>query len=377
MPTIFYTYTEAHLMASTLGVTASNGQTDDVMATKLYVLGSNGSGQLMLEHKEDVSTAQLADQPHGKVHQIAAGGNHTIYVGSNGKVTAHGSNGSGQCNLYHGEGLESYRGASKGYSDVSATWTASILLEADGGLLFSCGEGLHGELGLGQETKQTTSLRQISESWSPTNRPIQLTSSMAHTVVVLCNGDVWGWGKNRHGQLGEPAVDVWLPRKIQGIPFSAKKAVCGKDFTCVIGDPSEGKIHFLGHGRSNARFGLPSSLPQAMPGWKDIAASWGSMFIVTANDELVGFGRNDHGQLPPPRLPQVQAIAAGSEHCLALPQLSSDVVLAWGWGEHGNCGTPTDKNGDVAGRWNEIEVRSLNTSIFAGCATSFMVTEAG
>ncbi|TKA70058.1 hypothetical protein B0A55_06243 [Friedmanniomyces simplex] len=115
-------------------------------------------------------------------------------------------------------------------------------------------------------------------------------------------------------------------------------------------------------------------MPLVVPGWKDVAASWGSIYVLKDDGELLGFGRDDHGQLPPPGLPPVQAIAAGSEHCIALTKAGK--VLAWGWGEHGNCGEPTDARGDVKGHWNEIDMPGSVRAVFAGCATSFVVAAA-
>ena len=93
-----------------------------------------------------------------------------------------------------------------------------------------------------------------------------------------------------------------------------------------------------------------------------------------ASGVIVSFGRNDHGQLPPFGLPPIEAMSAGSEHCLALTKTGK--VLAWGWGEHGNCGKHTDSDGDVKGRWNEIELPHSQkvTAVYAGCATSFILT---
>ena len=93
-----------------------------------------------------------------------------------------------------------------------------------------------------------------------------------------------------------------------------------------------------------------------------------------ASGDIISFGRNDHGQLSPPGLPPVEAISAGSEHCLALTRTSK--VLAWGWGEHGNCGKETDSDGNVKERWNEIDLPQSQKAIavYAGCATSFIVT---
>jgi protein ATS1 len=197
---------------------------------------------------------------------------------------------------------------------------------------------------------------------------------MAHVVAVLSNGEVWGWGKGRKGQLGGPSGNVWTPRKIVEIGFFATDAICGKDFTCVFGSPSTGEVSLLGLS-SNDRFGVRANAMAAVPGWNQVAASWGSIFVLLKTGEVIAWGRDDHGQLPPAGLPLLNAIAAGSEHCLGLTKAGK--VLAWGWGEHGNCGEPTGPNGDVKGRWNEIRLSRPVVSIFAGCATSFVVVDHG
>jgi protein ATS1 len=193
---------------------------------------------------------------------------------------------------------------------------------------------------------------------------------MAHVVVVLTNGEVWGWGKGRKGQLGEPAENVWRPRRIEDIGFFAVDVVCGKDFTCIFGSPSTGDISILGP-NSNDRFGMKTNAPATVLGWKQVAASWGSIFVLSESGSVTAWGRNDHGQLPPAGLPPLKSIIAGSEHCLGLTEAAK--VLAWGWGEHGNCGEPTDEKGDVKDGWNEIVLVQPASAIFAGCATSFVV----
>lgn len=353
----------------------------------IYAFGSNGSGQLGLGHTKDLSIPE-SNTPHGcggtfEVRQIAAGGNHTLIAHSNGRIDAHGSSEYNQCSQKDvpPRGADDIRlnlmlsGSSSGNgrgAQISATWTTSIYLNQTGEVA-TVGEGLGGELGLGKDVSKVSSLQTIPDFPPQQTAIAQLASCMAHTVAVLDDGEVYGWGKGGKGQLGEPAEDVWSPRKIEGIPFPAVKAVCGKDFTCIVGSREKGELVVLGF-RSRDRFGLIASKPPAAPGWKDIAASWGSIFVLQQNGELTGFGRNDHGQLPPPDLPPIGSFAAGSEHCLAVTKAGK--VLAWGWGEHGNCGEPTDADGDVKGRWNEIEIpRSQRaTAVYAGCATSFIVT---
>ncbi|KAK4541171.1 hypothetical protein LTR36_008245 [Oleoguttula mirabilis] len=350
----------------------------------IYAFGSNGSGQLGLGHANDISTP--ANSRHGRdqtsttVRQIAAGGNHTLILEGDGHISAYGSNDCGQTSsksvrleAAHPNLLPSVADTELDIiAQVSATWNASIYLRRSGEVATS-GEGLSGELGLGRCATRAPYPQTVPDFPPQGASVVQLASSMAHTVVVLDNGEVYGWGKGRKGQLGKPAEDVFSPRKIEGIPFPAVKAVCGTHFTCIVGNHAEGNLVILGY-NSRDRFGLVASIPATVPGLKDIAASWGSLFVLKQNGELLGFGRDDHGQLPSPDIPLIEAIAAGSEHCLALTKAGK--VLAWGWGEHGNCGEPTDYHGDVKSRWNEIDLPPSQkvTAVYAGCATSFIVT---
>ncbi|KAI6814454.1 RCC1/BLIP-II protein [Hortaea werneckii] len=347
----------------------------------LYAFGSNGSGQLGVGHEDDLprpspSTLDTSEP----IKQIAAGGNHTVFLNTDGRVAVTGSNGRGQCNFTtYGDTRQSKfetafytseQGGTRSASiaHVAATWNASILCTFDGQILV-VGEGLNGELGLGHQVSHLSTAHCMSE-FPPAGRSVvQLAACMAHVVAVLDDGTIYGWGKGSKGQLGEPAKDVCVPRKIQGISFAVSKAVCGKDFTCLVS--AEGELSILGL-KTRDRFNLLGSKPLAISGWKDVAASWGSVFILMNDGKLISFGRNDHGQLAPSGLPSLSALAAGSEHCLAISDAGE--VLAWGWGEHGNCGEPTNHRGDVNGRWNVVALQAQKASaVFAGCATSFVL----
>ncbi|KAF2772847.1 RCC1/BLIP-II [Teratosphaeria nubilosa] len=344
----------------------------------LLALGSNGSGQLGVGHKEDLCTpgkCQLTqDSTVSGIKQVVAGGNHTLILLHSGQVEAFGSNEHHECAAYQSITSEPSFNSTQDdlgrmtIAQLAANWTTSTYLDHSGAIA-TCGEGLSGELGRGREIS-TSATPGLIEGFAPRHLVVQIASSMAHTVALLDNGEVWGWGKGRKGQLGSPAEDAWTPRRIE-IGFPVVKAACGKDFTFVAGDPNKGRVALIG-GDGRDRFNLRSSAPDNIPGWKDIAASWGSVFILFDDGRLVGYGRDDHGQLAPPSLPPIVQVAAGSEHCIALTR--DGRVLAWGWGEHGNCGERTDDQADVKGMWNEIEVEGRPIGVFAGCATSFIVT---
>lgn len=347
----------------------------------LYAVGSNGSGQLGVGHGDDLSQPELVRRSDTwSVKKLAAGGNHTIILTSSGRVFASGNNEDSRAcicsrntHAFQEMPLWEYNSAAGGESldvnTVACTWSATFLLLNDGKVMV-CGSGASGELGLGNGVTGSRVLRRIQEFPLADAKVVDIAACMGHVVAVLEDGSVFGWGKGRKGQLGEPAEDVWAPRRIEGIGFRARKVAGGKDFTVVLGDRAVGEMVILGpNGRD--RFGLRSNAPSALPSnLKSLAASWGTIFVLSDDDRIQAWGRDDHGQLPPKGLSELVSFAAGSEHVLALTK--SGKVLAWGWGEHGNCGKHTDDRGDVKARWNEIAVPGRAIRVFAGCATSFI-----
>lgn len=341
-----------------------------LVQNKLYAFGSNGSGQLGIGHAEDVSAPQQVIDS-GSVQRIACGGNHSVIRSGETHIATAGDNSDGRCFTASSKSTSiPFFTFSEEYSQalVAATWSASLI--CSDGTIYACGSGNAGELGLGKGIEFAERPQAIPTFPPNGTKIIKIAACMAHVVVILTNGEAWGWGKGRKGQLGEPAETVWKPRRIESIDFFATDVVCGKDFTCIFGRQTTGELRLLGP-NSNDRFGIKTNAPVAVPGWKEVAASWGSVFVLSEYGEVTAWGRNDHGQLPPFGLPLLKSIAAGSEHCLGLTV--DGKVLAWGWGEHGNCGKPTDAKGDVKNGWNEIVVPQPALTIFAGCATSFIV----
>lgn len=352
----------------------------------LYALGSNGSGQLGIGHSEDVSVPKPVlfknACPDGLTH-IRAGGNHTLL--SSGTLHCSGDSSTGACGLKpDATGVESHFDEAHLFSEGSskpraafcaATWEASIVvLQDENGRatrVHAFGTGNKGELGLGELIFRSSKAQLIKNFPPDGTEVLGLAASMSHVVVVLDNGDVYGWGSGRKGQLGQPEEVVHSPRKIEGVNFKVLRAVCGREFTCLLGEKGAGEHAILGSDKN----GIRSTAPQNVAGWKDIGSTWGSIFVLHNEGHISCWGRDDHGQLAPQGLPPLSQIACGSEHVLGLT-VDGD-VLAWGWGEHGNCG-PNTIEGDVKGKWNVIassKYLSAGTKIStigAGCATSWI-----
>ncbi|KAK6086525.1 RCC1 domain-containing protein [Seiridium cupressi] len=371
----------------------------------LFALGSNGSGQLGIGHKEDVSVPKPVifhcEPPSDAIVKIAAGGNHTIVLTESGKGYWSGDSSKGACgittistadNAQFEELVLTETETSAPITHVACTWESStfVVKDEDGKAtkVYSCGTGKQGQLGF--EAKGIVEPRLISSFPPVGTEVVRLAAGLAHVVAVLDNGEVFGWGNGRKGQLGQlvalddgtPPVPVvhLAPCKIgstSGVNFAVTDVVCGQYSTVLIGSLEEGKMITLG----SDKWGLKSNAPPAVPSWSSIDGSWGGVYILKQDGSLAAWGRDDHGQLPPPDVPKLKHIQAGSEHVLALTEDGS--VIAWGWGEHGNCGPQTDgKTGDVKGRWNVVASSknlpegSCVAKIGAGCATSWIYVKA-
>ncbi|KAE8447389.1 hypothetical protein EG329_010803 [Mollisiaceae sp. DMI_Dod_QoI] len=358
------------------------------MAT-VYAIGSNGSGQLGIGHKEDVSVPKqvlFANDPDQPITLVKAGGNHTLLL-SSGTLYCAGDASTGACGVSLGILASESRflrlcltsdDSTLNETPITfcaATWEASIIVQKDehgrSTKIYTLGIGNKGELGQGEFLFRCAKASLIKDFPPGDLEVVDLAASVSHIVVVLSNGDVYGWGSGRKGQLGQPEGIVYTPRKISQLDFKVIRAVCGREFTYLLGEPAGGQHTVLG----SDKLGVISSAPKEIPQWNDVGASWGSIFMLKQDGALLSWGRDDHGQLSPPGLPPLSQIAIGSEHGLGLTR--DGEVLAWGWGEHGNCG-PDTTDGDVKGKWNIIASSKYLppgckiSGIGAGCATSWI-----
>jgi len=365
------------------------------MSFGVYSFGSNRSGQLGVGHKEDLSspapclfreTSSLGLTSwiqNDTVTKITAGGNHTLLLTRSGVVYAAGNNENGRCGFKNGltqsasfecvdlSLLPDSAQSSAKITDIAATWEASLLV-VDGRHVYACGSGSKGELGLGSEKQEAPQMVKVFGLDSSTNHDasiVHISASVNHIVLLTSTGVMYGWGSCRKGQLGGGTKSqqvLWRPRIIEA-PFIPRQLVTGRGFTFLLGRDSD-QILF-------GEIQEAQSLPLELAHDEDVICSGWSTVYGLSRGHVQGIGRNDRGQRPPNKLPAIRQLAAGSEHCLGLT--TSGDVVAWGWGEHGNCGVPVDHRGNVVDRWNHIVLPLAHPAtvdrVEAGCATSFVV----
>jgi protein ATS1 len=374
----------------------------DRSAVVLYALGSNGSGQLGIGCTDDVARPQRCSfrclKPGNrqkdiggreipfKVKEIVAGGNHTLLLTVDGRVFTAGEIGASEDGLSaefqeRRLDIDATSGPSI-VSHIAATWEASFFV-VGGNSVYVCGSGAKGELGLGKdvvETKRLTKVLDVAETMGDialgqdqNNEIVAISACMSHVVVLVSDGRVFGWGSCRKGQLGDelkPDKVLWQPRRIDvGLSFRPEKVVVGREYTVFL---SAGERPLI----CGTMKGFDERVLQHSLQDGDVVVSGWSSIHILSSAGVISTGKNHYGQLSPANLPPLRLLAAGSEHCIGLTQ--DGQTVAWGWGEHGNCGETLEEY--VADQWNVIPLPSIDggirvRTVAAGCATSFVVCE--
>lgn len=386
---------------------------------RLYALGSNSNGQLGIGTRDDVAKPTEVpkfgkkDKWYLQMDKVAAGSGHTAIKLAGEDVWLSGSNKSGQLghimcrkkvNVRNADEkiLVEFEKAYKNVTFVACTSESTAYIFNPNTFsnpsavttIFTEGLGDHGELGRGGITTTNIGtqnpMNPKTNQWDPMglnkftlpDRVIDFAAGTWHYVAVLENGEVWGWGLSRHGQLGiQTELHIYEPVKIATIPFKATKVACGRTFTFVLGNRDSGECALLSTNKHDAE--LRHTLPNKVPEWQDVGATWNHIFVLFQDGTLQGWGLEKHWKLIPKNLPFIRKIAVGTDHILALTPIQ---LISWGWGYHGNCGDLRRLKKDnpkavlahdyISGSWTRIsDFKGAVLEIGAGWCTSFILTE--
>ncbi|KAF3920007.1 hypothetical protein ABW21_db0201711 [Orbilia brochopaga] len=358
---------------------------------RLFSFGSNSLGQLSLGHVEDAHTPTEVVLPRLPSDiSIIAGGNHTFLLSTTQKLLySVGDNTFGRSAIPQTSDSSTLAKTTSfelvppptptaNWVSIGAGWQFSILLSS-GNKVYACGNGPRGELGLDVSVRTCSTPTEIPGFPPPTTTIVQLVSGVEHTLALLSDGRVYGWGNGRKGQLGilpSDSKQLWTPCELRldaQDDFQVASIAAGREISAFIS--RTGEVRVIG----NDKWGVIKLNPTvANPtcGWKAFNAGWAAIYVLSNDGKLVSWGRNTHGQLPPNDIPPLDQVAVGSEHVIAVGRDGN--LYAWGWGEHGNCGLLEKERGEVV-RWTQkvrveglVEGKYQVEGIAAGCATSWV-----
>ncbi|XP_042246341.1 probable E3 ubiquitin-protein ligase HERC3 isoform X1 [Thunnus maccoyii] len=274
----------------------------------VYTCGSNSCGQL--GHDKPGNSPELVGAlDTQKITMVSCGRAHSMAVNEQGQVFAWGAGEGGQLGLGTAEATVRIPRLVKRLCDhrISQVMCGNqhcIALSRDG-QLFTWGQNTSGQLGLGKGEPSKLFPHPLK---SLAGIPLaQITAGGDHSFALSLSGAVFGWGKNRAGQLGlNDKQDRAVPCHIKFL--RSQKVVyisCGDEHTAAL--TKDGGLFTFGDG------------------------SWGQLGHASTNNELL-----------PRRVlelmgTEVSQIACGRHHTLAFVP-SSGMVYAFGCNSHGQLG---------------------------------------
>lgn len=308
---------------------------------KMFSLGSNAHSQLSLEHTEDVSiptecvlpTELLTTDP--AAWRLFCGGNHTFLLTGSGDLYGCGSNEQHQLGLKDSFDVKSFKRIHEfaKWKHVVCGFSFSILVTEDD-RLYSAGACAKGSLGLTYSETETNGLQKID--FDLEGRTIQsIQAGIAHVVMRLSDSSLWGWGSGRQRRLGKKIfANTFSPALLA--PFSKHMVfdiVAGKDWTAVL---TSINVQTTNDGKKKPKIPETIELNEAESPVVQMTSNWATLHLLKGDGSIASYGRNDHGQHSPSKLPFIRTLSSGSEHSIAIGLNGS--VYVWGWNEHGNCG---------------------------------------
>ena len=288
------------VIASGVGaIAAGDDHSLFLMSRALWAMGYNQYGQLgdgstNNRYLPVKITSSLSIQ--FSFSGIAAGGEHSLYgiasiiVGGN-SLEAMGYNAYGQL----GDGT--YNNTNKPQDVVPGVAVIALagggnhsLFIESGGSLWGMGDNVNGQLG---------------ESFSYTNKPVQILSSgvtamaagLAHSLLIKSDGSLWAMGDNFYGQLGDNSTtDRHTPELITN---NVVAVAAGLYHSLFI--KSDGTLWSMGY-NGYGQLGDSTTINRQVPVFVAsnvvaVAAGWDHSLFIKTDGSLWGMGDNHYGQL--------------------------------------------------------------------------------
>ncbi|WP_416518120.1 InlB B-repeat-containing protein [Bifidobacterium asteroides] len=247
--------------------------------------------------------------------QVSAGKNHSLALGSDGKLYTWGYNSDGQLGrkltrlVDNRPGMVTIPGnAHATFVSVSAAGANCLAIDKDGNL-YSWGNNQYGQLGRDTGGASTDQPGQVK---APSG--IKFTQAIAGTGFSMAfgsDGNLYNWGDNEYGELGRPTdADNNVPVGLAGKPADAKpgftwtQASAGMNHTLAMG--SDGKLYSWGnndYGQLGRDIGSSSTsqpgqveTPAGVTFTQAVAGVFHSM-AIDQKGEMYSWGNNDCKQL--------------------------------------------------------------------------------
>jgi len=283
--------------------------------------------------------------PFAEWTTVAAGGNYSLGLRSDGTLWAWGDNtqsqlGDGTTGAANSKNVPTRIGVDDDWAEVAAGWGHTLALKSDG-TLWAWGLNTSSQLGDG-----TTVAKNVPTKVGTDDDWAEVAAGQYHSFALKDDGSLWAWGQNTNGKLGDgTTVAKNVPTKI-GADTDWVAVDGGIQHSLAI--KSDGTLWAWGLNTSG-QLGDGTTVAKNVPtcigtddDWETIAAKNLHSLAIKSDGTLWAWGRNVEGQIGDgtvvnktvPTLGVLdsdwEAIAAGDYYSLGI---KSDGSL-WAWGQN-------------------------------------------
>ncbi|CAN4114560.1 unnamed protein product [Withania somnifera] len=337
----------------------------------------------MADRKDADCNTETGEKPVRKVLFISGGASHSVALLSGSIICSWGRGEDGQLGLGDAEDRFSptQMSALDGQEIVSVSCGADHTTAYSEGFKqvysWGCwGRNQNGQLGLG--TTEDSLVPRMIEAFK--GIPVKMVAAGAeHTAAVTEDGELYGWGWGRYGNLGlGDRNDRLVPEKVSdNVGEKMFMVACGWRHTICVSSSGAlytygwSKYGQLGHGDFEDHL-FPHKVQALHESFtSQISGGWRHTMALTADGKLYGWGWNKFGQVGVddncdhcspvqvkfPHDQKVILISCGWRHTLAVTERQN--VFSWGRGTNGQLG-----HGDSVDRYvpRIIEVLSVDGS---------------
>ena len=262
----------------------------------------------------------------------------------------------------------------EGVAQVSLGGSHSAVI-TESGDLYTWGANAYGQLGDGTDTNRLKPVKILSGV-------SQVSLGGSHSAALTESGDLYTWGNNESGQVGNGMHDQYSSEEPGKILSGVTQVALGGDHSAAITESGDlylwGDNYFgqLGDGTTEMRFEPVKVLSDV----KQVALGFEHSAAVTFSGDLYLWGANDFGQIgngttndqpkPVKVLSGVAQVSLGGSHSAAITE--SGDLYTWGLNVAGQLGDGTTGN-----RLEPAKVLSDVAQVSLGNNHSAVVTPLG
>lgn len=233
---------------------------------------------------------------------------------------------------------------------LSRGYDHMLILRSDGSV-WACGLNTVGQIGDGASGAPANRYAPVQVQGLPSNI-VQVLGSAASSYALTASGQVWAWGGNQYGNLGNGTASTAAPIPAL-VPGLAEIVMIASGRDHVLAATRNGAVFGWGLNAANQVNASDDDVlsPVAIEGISDahgVYANGNQGFYEDERGQLWGWGQNgsgnlgipENGDMPAPSAPvfgiaDVLDVAIGSTQGFARVD---DQVFAWGWSFHGSLG---------------------------------------